>query len=164
MFGSILSIMRRSIRSFNIPSLGYLNFWGLARSNSRPLPPGQNCLQISLLILKYTFIWSTNDVEFSEVTSQFFVLVLDFSLVSIILWCGNCLSHETRFLAVKLLHYSTCITLERLHTSSSNAPPHHGKVQIILPLGTYSVQMPVGCPRGCWSFDVTSISTLDDQS
>ena len=164
MFGSILSIMRRSIRSFNIPSLGYLNFWGLARSNSRPLPPGQNCLQISLLILKYTFIWSTNDVEFSEVTSQFFVLVLDFSLVSIILWCGNCLSHETRFLAVKLLHYSTCITLERLHTSSSNAPPHHGKVQIILPLGTYGVQMPVGCLRGCWSFDVTSISTLDDQS
>ena len=52
LWGSILSIMRRSIRSFNIPSLGYLNLWGLTRSNSRPLLPGQNYIQIPLLILK----------------------------------------------------------------------------------------------------------------
>ena len=29
LWGSILSSMRRLVRSFNIPSLGYLTFWGL---------------------------------------------------------------------------------------------------------------------------------------
>ena len=139
----------------------------LMRINSFKFPPaspGPKLHSNTPPNIERFFVWSTNVVEVNEVTFHFFVLLLDFSLVSIILWCENCLSHETRFLAVNLLHYSTCITLERLYTTSSNAPSHHGKVQILLPPGTYGVQMPVGCPRGCWSFDVTLMSTLDDQS
>ena len=112
----------------------------LMRINSFKFPPaspGPKLHSNTPPNIERFFVWSTNVVEVSEVTFHFFVL---------------------------LLHYSTCITLERLYTSSSNAPSRHGKVQILLPPGTYGVQMPVGCPRGCWSFDVTLMSTLDDQS
>lgn len=43
-----------------------------------------------------------------------------------------------------------CITLKRLDTSSSNAPPHPGRVQIPHLLGMGDGQMLMGCPRRCW--------------
>lgn len=160
--------MRRSVRSFNIPSLGYLTFWGL-RIGWFKFPPASSEPQLRSNAppnIERFFVWSTNVVEFSEAKFQFFVhvLLLDFSLVSIILWCENCLSHESRFFSVKFLHYTTCVTLSRLYTSSSNAPPHHGKVQIPQPIGHVRRSNALGLPGGCWSFDVTLMSTLDNQS
>ena len=43
-----------------------------------------------------------------------------------------------------------CITLKRLDTSSSNAPPHPGRVQIPHLLGMGDGQMLMGCPGRCW--------------
>ena len=37
-----------------------------------------------------------------------------------------------------------CITLEKLDISSSNAPPHSGKVKILHPLDMDDSQMPIG--------------------
>ena len=37
-----------------------------------------------------------------------------------------------------------CITLEELDISSSNAPPHSGKVKILHPLDMDDSQMPIG--------------------
>ena len=51
----------------------------------------------------------------------------------------------------KLLHYNMCITLEELGISSSNAPPHSGKVKILHPLDMDDSQMPIGCwGKGVW--------------
>lgn len=122
--------MRRSVRSFNIPSLGYLTFWGL-RIGWFKFPPASSEPQLRSNAppnIERFFVWSTNVVEFSEAKFQFFVhvLLLDFSLVSIILWCENCLSHESRFFSVcysvKTLHFKfKCPTAPR---QGSNSPTH----------------------------------------
>ena len=60
-----------------------------------PSPPPPKLHSNAPPNIKQFFVWSKNVVEFSKVIYKILVLLLGFSLVSIILWCGNCLSNHS---------------------------------------------------------------------
>ena len=56
-----------------------------------------------------------------------------------------------------ILHLNRCIMLERIDTSSSNAPTHPGKVQIFQPQARMTNKYSwVAWGGGCWSFELIS--------
>ena len=124
-------VVRRLIRSFNIPPPGSqfpgYYFQRLARLNSPSTP------QAKIAFRCLTHYWTILSVINSECYGHV---------------CENCPSklfaHKGRLFNFKLLHENTCITPERLDTSSSNAPPHLGKVHLPPPPGTDDGEMPVG--------------------
>ena len=133
-------VVRRLIWSFNISPPGSQfpehYFQRLARLNSPSTPPAKiafRCL---------THYWTILSVINSECYGHV---------------CENCPSklfaHKGRLFNFKLLHENTCITPERLDTSSSNAPPHLGKVHLP-PRAQTTVKCPWGNFQGvCWSFE-----------
>ena len=92
-------VMGRSIWNYSFPSPTptgpcALNFLRFVRSNFPPPLPSKLHSNAPPNIKQF-FVWSKNVVEFSKVIYKILVLLLGFSLVSIILWCGNCLSNHS---------------------------------------------------------------------
>ena len=98
------------------------------------------------------FVWSTNVLEFNKLVYFYFgavvVVVFFFLLVSIILRCES-----------RLFSFNSYI-VKILSTLLAKAP-HPTQVRShSSPRGMDDNQMPVGCPRGCRSFDLVIICLI----
>ena len=135
-------VVRRLIRSFNIPP-----------------PPRQPILRALLSKIgsfKFPLHPPPAKIAFRCLTHNWTILsVINSECYGHV--CENCPSklfaHKGRLFNFKPLHENTCITPERLDTSSSNAPPHLGKVHLP-PRAQTTVKCPWGNFQGvCWSFE-----------
>ena len=132
LISTCLLFMCQSSLSFNNPPLATLQAFELLKIGYfkfllPPSPRPRSHLNAPPNI-KWSLMCSTNVVELSKVMGKFLLLLY-------------------KKMCIQGFH---CITLKRLDTSSSNAPPHPGRVQIPHLLGMGDGQMLMGCPGRCW--------------